>query len=75
MAETQWATPAEIAKEFRLTTSTIYRLLAEGKIQATRIGGSWRINRSEVARATAPEPMGFMGYVQQAVNRERDRRP
>jgi len=75
MATEDWATPAEIAKEFRITTQTVYRLLSDGKIRATRIGGSWRINKREVARATAPEPMGFFGYVQRAVDAERDRRP
>ncbi|HVC03831.1 MAG TPA: helix-turn-helix domain-containing protein [Candidatus Acidoferrales bacterium] len=54
MSDTDWATPSEIAKEYRLSTATIYRLLESGKIQAVRIGGSWRINRAETIRAATP---------------------
>jgi excisionase family DNA binding protein len=63
--DSAWATPAEIAREFRLNRATVYRLIESGKIRATRIGGSWRINRSDVARSTAPEPIGFYNYVRQ----------
>jgi excisionase family DNA binding protein len=40
----------EIAIMLGLSERTIFRLMKAGKIQAVRIGGQWRIPRSEVEK-------------------------
>jgi len=49
-------TAAEVGTLLRLDKSTVCRLARDGEIPATKIGGSWRFNREEIAKITqAPE--------------------
>ena len=36
-------TPCEISAIYRIHLNTVYRLIKKGKLQATKVGGSWRI--------------------------------
>lgn len=36
--------PAEIAVRLRVSRRTVYRLVANGALTATRIGGQWRVD-------------------------------
>jgi len=40
----------KVAKELSLSTRSIYRLIKKGAIKAKRVGGVWRIPRSELER-------------------------
>jgi len=44
----QLMTVEEVAGYLRVTEKTIYRLLRQGKIPATKVGQQWRFNRSLV---------------------------
>lgn len=74
MATADWATPSELATELRLSVQTIYRLLESGKIRAVRIGGSWRINRSEALRASDAERPSPYQWMRDVEDRRDDRR-
>lgn len=41
----QFITPAEAAREFRVTVRTVYAWLRAGKIAGVKIGGVWRVRR------------------------------
>lgn len=41
-------TLAEVADYLRVTQKTIYRLLEQGKIPATKVGRQWRFNRKTI---------------------------
>lgn len=43
-------TPEEIAGQLKLTVRTIYKLIREGKLPATRIGREYRISDEQVER-------------------------
>ena len=36
-------TPCEISAIYRIHLNTVYRLIKKGKLQAIKVGGSWRI--------------------------------
>lgn len=38
----------EVAAYLKLTEKTAYRLTAEGKIPAFKVGGSWRFKQSDI---------------------------
>ncbi|MDA8195971.1 MAG: helix-turn-helix domain-containing protein [Actinomycetota bacterium] len=38
----------EVADLMKVSTTTIYRLIAEEEIPATRVGKAWRIRRGDV---------------------------
>lgn len=38
----------EVAEYLKIAEKTIYRMAAEGKIPAYKVGGSWRFRRKEV---------------------------
>ncbi|MDA8025466.1 MAG: helix-turn-helix domain-containing protein [Actinomycetota bacterium] len=38
----------EVADLMKVSTTTIYRLIAEAEIPATRVGKAWRIRRGDV---------------------------
>ena len=40
----------KVAKELSLSTRSVYRLIKKGAIKAKRVGGVWRIPRSELER-------------------------
>lgn len=42
--------PDELAEYFDVSVRKIYRLIRKGKIQASRIGFSFRISKAEVER-------------------------
>jgi len=41
-------TPAEVAAELRISSPTVYRLIATGELRAARVGGQLRIERADV---------------------------
>jgi excisionase family DNA binding protein len=43
-----YLTPAEAAAIFRVDRRTLYSWLRSGKLKGFKIGGAWRIPRSEV---------------------------
>jgi excisionase family DNA binding protein len=45
-------TVGELAAYWRVHTTTIYRLLREGKIPAFRVGSDWRFNRAAIDEYT-----------------------
>lgn len=47
-------TVEEVARHFRLASSTIRSLAAAGDIPAQKIGGSWRFDRNKVKAHAAP---------------------
>ena len=47
-------TVAEVAKILRLNPVTVRRLLSTGQLVGMKIGGSWRIPRSELELQEAP---------------------
>ena len=43
-------TPEEVAESLRITRQTVYSLIKAGDLSARKIGGQWRIPRSELDR-------------------------
>jgi excisionase family DNA binding protein len=41
--DNKFFTIKEVAEMFRVEKETVYRLVYEGKIEAVKFGGSWRI--------------------------------
>ena len=48
MAKPELITIKEDADFLQIAEKTIYRLAAEGKIPAFKVGGSWRFKRKEI---------------------------
>ena len=48
MLTDRWLTFKELMTYLKIGKSKLYRLLQEGRIPASRIGKSWRIDREEV---------------------------
>lgn len=48
MLTDRWLTFRELMAYLKIGRSKLYKLLQEGKIPASRIGKSWRIDREEV---------------------------
>lgn len=51
--EQAWDTPLRVADAARLlnvSAATLYREIADGRIRAVRIRGTWRIRHSELLR-------------------------
>lgn len=46
--ETDILTIREVSEYLKLAEKTTYRLAAEGKIPAFKVGGSWRFRKSEI---------------------------
>ena len=55
-------TPREVAEELGVTVRTVQRWIADGRLQATRVGSRVRVSRSSLASVTdtaaAPRPAG-----------------
>jgi excisionase family DNA binding protein len=63
MPVSDFLTPAECARELRVSSATIYRLLEQRRIQAVKVGAQYRISRKDVLAATrqaAPEAYSYM---------------
>ncbi len=45
MESTTVMTVREISEVLRLTESTVYKLLHEGKLPGRKVGGQWRVSR------------------------------
>jgi excisionase family DNA binding protein len=45
-------TVREVAEYLKLSRTTIWRWVKEGKLQAFKLGRSWRVRRSELERIT-----------------------
>ena len=50
-----YLTPEEAAGLLKLNILTVYRLLREGKLTGAKIGGSWRIRRSDIDKYFDPK--------------------
>jgi excisionase family DNA binding protein len=46
----------EVAEHFRVSASTIWRWLREGKLEGVKIGGSRRFQREDIMRIAGAEP-------------------
>jgi len=49
-------TPDEYARERKVSTRTIYRLIHSGKLKAERVGSQWRIWLRNVGHGTTTPP-------------------
>jgi excisionase family DNA binding protein len=54
----EFYTIAEFAAACYLATDTVYRMRSRGDIHAVRLGGEWRIPRTEIERLTAAAQPG-----------------
>jgi excisionase family DNA binding protein len=54
----KFLTMADVQKRFRLSLSTVQRLIKSGDLPAYRIGGSVRIKEADVEKALKPIPVG-----------------
>jgi excisionase family DNA binding protein len=48
-------TPAEAARELRISLGTVYNFLRDGRVPGIRLGGQWRISRTALDAAAAGE--------------------
>lgn len=46
----EWLTVAEISHELKLHVMTVYRLINGGKLEAVKVGRSYRVQRTEFER-------------------------
>lgn len=46
----EWLTVAEISQELKLHAMTVYRLINAGKLEAVKVGRSYRVARSDFDR-------------------------
>jgi len=51
-------TTAETARRLGITRQTLYGLMSSGRLVAVRIGGSWRIEPTELRRFIAESRTG-----------------
>jgi excisionase family DNA binding protein len=47
---TEYMTPAEAGQLLGVTVRTIYQWITDGALPAAKIGGRWRIRRSDIDR-------------------------
>jgi excisionase family DNA binding protein len=62
MAADDWLTPAEAARELRISLGTCYALIRDNRIPVIREGRQWRISRRVLDNAAArsqPQPTGI----------------
>jgi len=52
--EQQFFTIAEAAEMLRVSTKTVARWIASGKLEAVKPGRDWRIPAAEIKRLTSP---------------------
>lgn len=45
----------EVAEYLKLAEKTVYRIVAEGKIPAFKVGGAWRFRKGEILRWIADQ--------------------
>jgi excisionase family DNA binding protein len=48
-------TVREVAEYLKLSRTTVWRWFKEGKLQAFKLGRSWRVRRSELERITGQD--------------------
>jgi len=48
-------TVREVAEYLKLSRTTVWRWCKEGKLQAFKLGHSWRVRRSELERITGQD--------------------
>jgi excisionase family DNA binding protein len=41
-------TVKEVSRLLKLTTKTVYKLIAVGELVAVRVGGQWRVNEADL---------------------------
>jgi len=46
----QLLTPAECAVELRVSAPSVYRFLTGGALHGVKVGGQWRIDRTDLKR-------------------------
>jgi excisionase family DNA binding protein len=59
-----YLTPKEVAERLGKSRFTVYNWINEGKIDATKIGGSWRVPLSSVIKYLGKEAAEQVGLVQ-----------
>jgi excisionase family DNA binding protein len=56
MADHEYLTPAQVAREPQVTTVTVRRWIASGELPAAKAGPrKWRIRRTDLARMLSPD--------------------
>ena len=58
MTDTDIMTVREVAEYLKVKERTIYRLVANGRIPAFKVGGSWRFRKAEINRWTESNTIG-----------------
>jgi excisionase family DNA binding protein len=48
----------EVAKYLKVAERTLYRLAADGKIPAFKVGGAWRFTRADIERWISAQTSG-----------------
>lgn len=56
--EREWMTPLEIAKQYGVSRDTVYRMIREQGLEATRFGSQWRINKNTLKKWLATHTKG-----------------
>ena len=46
--ENEWLDAAETAASLHITKATLYKLVREGRVPATKVGGKWRFTRDSI---------------------------
>jgi excisionase family DNA binding protein len=46
----EWMTPLEIAEQYGVSRDTVYRMIREQGLEATRFGSQWRINKETLKK-------------------------
>lgn len=48
MVDQEYLTPAEIAKQLKITERTVYRWLDAGQLRGLKLGRVWRVRNSDL---------------------------
>ncbi|MDD4402626.1 MAG: helix-turn-helix domain-containing protein [Desulfitobacteriaceae bacterium] len=51
----------EISNLLKVSTQTIYNMLKDGRLSASKVGREWRFNRNEVEKLFAPQAVAARG--------------
>ena len=46
--ENEWLDADETATSLQITKATLYKLVKEGRVPATKVGGKWRFTRQAI---------------------------
>ncbi len=67
----EYLTAAEVAKLFKLNVETVYDLVGNGQLPATKLGGQWRFDASEIREWFRQHRSTTSGAVNEKQGRQR----